>query len=304
MPPVCGATACCSPLPLTWSIVSAPPNPVNAVMTATYWEIGRRIVEVEQRGKKRAEYGEALLKKLASDLTARFGKGFGLANLKSIRKFFLTWPEKQIGQTVSGQSASELTPLSPKKGQTLSDLSSGGQGIARLRQLAVCFPLPWSHYVRLMALSSEEARHFYETEALRCGWSVRQLDRQISSQFYERTALSRNKTAMLKKSSKADLFTPEEEINDPFVLEFLGLKDEYSESDLEEALILHLEAFVLELVETSPSLPANAGSGSATSGIVSTYSFFTASCVAWSLLISNCAASLTPTWGKCTSIST
>ena len=83
--------------------------------------------------KKRAEYGEALLKKLASDLTARFGKGFGLANLKSIRKFFLTWPEKQIGQTVSGQSASQLTPLSSEKGQTLSDLSSGGQGIARLR---------------------------------------------------------------------------------------------------------------------------------------------------------------------------
>jgi predicted nuclease of restriction endonuclease-like (RecB) superfamily len=223
---------------------------VNAVMTATYWEIGRRIVEVEQRGKKRAEYGEALLKKLASDLTARFGKGFRLANLKSIRKFFLTWPEKQIGQTVSGQSASELTPLSSKKGQTLSDLSRGGQGIARLRQLAVRFPLPWSHYVRLMALSSEEARRFYETEALRCGWSFRQLDRQISSQFYERTALSRNKTTMLKKSSKAetgDLFTPEEEIKDPFVLEFLGLKDEYSESDLEEALILHLEAFLLEL---------------------------------------------------------
>ena len=220
---------------------------VNAVMTATYWEIGRRIVGVEQRGKKRAEYGEALLKKLASDLTARFGKGFSLANLKSIRKFFLTWPEKQIGQTVSGQSASQLTPLSSEKGQTLSNLSRGGQGIARLRQLAVCFPLPWSHYVRLMALSSEEARRFYETEALRCGWSVRQLDRQISSQFYERTALSRNKTAMLKKSSKADLFTPEEEIKDPFVLEFLGLKDEYSESDLEEALILHLEAFLLEL---------------------------------------------------------
>jgi DUF1016 N-terminal domain len=89
---------------------------------------------------------------------------------------------------VSGQSASELTPLSSKKGQTLSDVSSGGQEIARLRQLAVCFPLPWSHYVRLMALSSEEARRFYESEALRCGWSVRQLDRQISSQFYERTA--------------------------------------------------------------------------------------------------------------------
>jgi predicted nuclease of restriction endonuclease-like (RecB) superfamily len=101
-----------------------------------------------------------------------------------------------------------------------------------------------------MGISSGEARRFYETEALRCGWSVRQWDRQISSQFYERTALSRNKVSMLKKAGKAepgDLLTPEEEIKDPFVLEFLGLRDEYSESDLEEALILHLEAFLLEL---------------------------------------------------------
>jgi predicted nuclease of restriction endonuclease-like (RecB) superfamily len=188
--------------------------------------------------------------KSSAGAVARTLIAFGLANLKSIRKFFLTWPEKQIGQTLSGQSASQLTPLSSEKGQTLSDLSSGGQGVARLRQLAVCFPIPWSHYVRLTALSSEESRRFYETEALRCGWSVRQLDRQISSQFYERTSLSRNKTAMLKKSSKTepgDLFTPEEEIKDPFVLEFLGLKDEYSESDLEEALILRLEAFLMEL---------------------------------------------------------
>ena len=101
-----------------------------------------------------------------------------------------------------------------------------------------------------MALSNEEARRFYETEALRCGWSVRQLDRQISSQFYERTALSRNKVSMLRKAGKiedGDLVTAEEEIKDPFVLEFLGLKDEYSESELEEALILHLESFLLEL---------------------------------------------------------
>ena len=101
-----------------------------------------------------------------------------------------------------------------------------------------------------MALRSEEAPRFYETEALRCGWSVRQLDRQIPTQFYERTALSRNKVSMLKKAGKAepgDLLTPEEEIKDPFVLEFLGLKDEYSESELEEALILHLETFLLEL---------------------------------------------------------
>jgi predicted nuclease of restriction endonuclease-like (RecB) superfamily len=101
-----------------------------------------------------------------------------------------------------------------------------------------------------MAVSSQEGRNFYETEALRGGWSVRQLDRQISSQFYERTALSQNKVSMLRKAGKpqaGNLVAPEEEIKDPFVLEFLGLKDEYSESELEEALILHLESFLLEL---------------------------------------------------------
>lgn len=218
---------------------------VNSIMTATYWEIGRRIVESEQRGKRRAEYGEALLKNLAFDLTAKFGRGFSLANLKNIRKFYLIWPEgDSIGQTASDQSASRPIDLSSdKKGQTVS-------GLSRLRELAGRFPLPWSHYVRLFAVSNNEARKFYETEALRCGWSVRQLDRQISSQFYERTALSRNKVSMLKKAGKiedGDLVTPEEEIKDPFVLEFLGLKDEYSESELEEALILHLESFLLEL---------------------------------------------------------
>jgi hypothetical protein len=192
---------------------------VNAVMTATYWEIGRRIVESEQRGERRAEYGEALLKNLACDLTDKFGRGFGLANLKNIRKFFLTWPEGGIGQTASGQSAPQfIGPFSSEKGQTASGLFERGQGLARLRQLAGHFPLPWSHYVRLMPVSNDEARRFYETESLRCGWSVRQLDRQISSQFYERTALSRNKTSMLKKAGKieiSDRVTPEEKIKDP-----------------------------------------------------------------------------------------
>ena len=99
-------------------------------------------------------------------------------------------------------------------------------------------------------MKNEHARQFYEAEALRGGWSVRQLDRQINSQFYERTALSRDKAALLKKGGKAipaDAVTPEEEIKDPLVLEFLGLKDEYSESDLEDALIRHLESFLLEL---------------------------------------------------------
>lgn len=223
---------------------------VNAIMTATYWEIGRRIVESEQRGEKRAEYGEALLRRLASDLTARFGRGFGVANLAHMRKFFLTWPEEKILQTPSVEFASNPgTVSSTEILQTLSGESTH-PSLGLIQQLARRFPLPWSHYVRLMVLSSEEARRFYETEALRCGWSVRQLDRQVSSQFYERIALSRNKTAMLKKAGKAetgDRVTPEEEIKNPFVLEFLGLKDEYSESDLEQALIHHLETFLMEL---------------------------------------------------------
>ena len=112
------------------------------------------------------------------------------------------------------------------------------------------FPLPWSAYVRLLSVKSEAARAFYETEALRCGWSVRRLDRQVNSQFYERIALSRNKAAMLRKAEAAepgDALTPEQALRDPFVLEFLNLKDEYSESDLEEALIQHLADFLLEL---------------------------------------------------------
>lgn len=111
-------------------------------------------------------------------------------------------------------------------------------------------PLPWSHYVRLLSVDNPEARAFYEAEARRGGWSVRQLDRQISTLFYERTALSRNKTAILKKGQKpnpGEVPTAEEEVRDPLVLEFLGLKDEYSENALEEALIRHLEGFLLAL---------------------------------------------------------
>ena len=114
----------------------------------------------------------------------------------------------------------------------------------------MAFPLPWSAYVRLLSVNNENAREFYETEALRGGWSVRQLDRQINSQFYERTAMSQNRAAMLSAGQQQrpeDVALPEQQIKDPFVLQFLDLKDEYSESDLEEALIQHLETFLLEL---------------------------------------------------------
>jgi predicted nuclease of restriction endonuclease-like (RecB) superfamily len=112
------------------------------------------------------------------------------------------------------------------------------------------FPLPWSHYARLLAVKSANARALYESEALRGGWTIRQLDRQIQSQFFERTALSRDKAAMLRSGTRtlaSDAITPDEEIKNPYLLEFLGLRDEYSETELEDALIGKLQAFLLEL---------------------------------------------------------
>ncbi len=184
---------------------------VNAAMTATYWQIGRRIVEQEQCGQARAGYGEQPIKRLATDLTTRFGRGFGQRNLEQMRQFYRTW---QIPQTVSAES--------------------------ELAGPDTVFPLPWSHYVKMLSVRKPDARAFYEAEALRGGWSLRQLSRQIGTQFYERTLLSRNKAAMLNKGTKPQpegILTPEGEIKDPYVLEFLNLKDEYSEQDLEEALI-------------------------------------------------------------------
>jgi len=211
---------------------------VNSIMTAVYWEIGRRIVETEQAGAVRANYGDELIKQLANDLSAQFGRGFGVVNLSQMRRFFLVWPSKGFFQTPSKKS---LTPM------LINEIWDGSSSNpVRANQ----FPLPWSAYVRLLSVKSPEARTFYETEALRLGWSVRQLDRQIGSQFYERIALSQSKAAMLEKAENAepsDSVTPEEAIKDPFVLEFLDLKDEYSESDLEEALIQHLTDFLLEL---------------------------------------------------------
>ena len=211
---------------------------VNSVMTATYWEVGRRIVMKEQGGKKKADYGKQIIDNLARDLTIRFGRGFGRRNVFQMRAFHLNY--QAIVQTASAQLGMKQTT---QKVQTVSaefDFAT----------LAKQFPLPWSHYVKLLAVKNESARSFYETEALRGGWTVRQLDRQISSMFYERTALSRNKAAMLTKGVKPkpeDAVTPEEEIKDPLVLEFLGLEDKFSERDLEGALIEHLQDFLLEL---------------------------------------------------------
>ena len=220
---------------------------VNAAMTAAYWLVGRRIVEFEQSGEDRAEYGAALIERLAEDLTVQFGRGFSRQNVQNMRLFYLSFPPGKIRQTLSGKSGS---PPRRQILQTPSGKSEPSSVQAGFDDLLTAFPLPWSAYVRLLSVRNESARQFYETEALRGGWSVRQLDRQIGSRFYERTALSKSRAAMLaggQRKHPEDIALPGEEIKDPFVLEFLDLRDEYSEGDLEEALIRHLETFLLEL---------------------------------------------------------
>jgi predicted nuclease of restriction endonuclease-like (RecB) superfamily len=233
---------------------------VNALMTASYWEIGRRIVEAVQEGNARAEYGRQLIQQLSVDLSAQFGRGFGVDNLENMRRFYLAYPASHISETLSRklavtESANNSSTLSRElvatgKSKISATVSRKFTPVITLQNLAQVFVLPWSAYVSLMAVKNAQARAFYEAEALRGGWSVRQLDRQINTQFFERTALSRNKAAMLTKGMKAkpeDAMTVDEVIKDPFVLEFLNLKDEYSETDLEDALISKLEDFLLEL---------------------------------------------------------
>jgi len=128
---------------------------VNSIMTATYWEIGRRIVEVEQSGRGRAEYGQKLLQQLAQDLTARFGRGFSRANLEYMRRFYEYW---QIPQTLSGKSEAS-TKWRAVTGDLLVAQPTGKDDIQRI---AAAFPLPWSHYVQLLSVADEKARRFYE----------------------------------------------------------------------------------------------------------------------------------------------
>lgn len=231
---------------------------VNAILTGTYWEIGRRLVEHEQGGEARAEYGQALMEQLSRDLTSRHGRGFSVQGLYKMRGFYLGW---EIGQTPSAKlearvrlpaelldAIGEILPT-PSGESELSVIFPTVSGEFDLR-LFSAFPLSWSHYVRLMAVEKPHARAFYEAEAIRGGWSVRQLDRQISTQFFERTSNSKQQAAMLARGQKPkpeDAVAVDDEIRDPYLLEFLNLKDEYSESELEDALIEHLESFLLEL---------------------------------------------------------
>ena len=230
---------------------------INSFLTATYWEVGQRIVEFEQGGKARAEYGEALLVNLARDLTAKYGRGFSKSNLFQMRAFYVGW---EIFQTPSGkfEARAKCPTLSGKSTNKIRHTLSAELAPLSLTPIpahaggrpADVFPLSWSHYVRLMAVEKPQARAFYEAEAVRGGWSVRQLDRQVGTQFYERAVRSKHPRTLLARGhapQRSDAFSVEEAIRDPYLLEFLNLKDEYGESDLEEALIRHLEGFLLEM---------------------------------------------------------
>lgn len=219
---------------------------VDTFQVLTNFEIGRRIVEHEQKGEKRAEYGAEVLKELSARLTEEFGKGFSAVNLSYMKKFYLLWRERvNIFQTQSEKLASGniFQTLPEKSGQAgISQTSSG--------KFKTPFTLSWSHYVELLTIKNPDERSFYEIESANAGWDVRELRRQKAACLYERLALSRDKAGIRKLAQEGQIIgKPDDLLKEPLVLEFLGLEEKagYSESDLESAIITHLEKFLLEL---------------------------------------------------------
>ena len=216
---------------------------VDTYQVMTNFEIGRRIVEHEQKGAKRAAYGAEVLKELSARLTEEFGRGFSVTNLKLMRQFFIE-RQYQIGQSVTDQ-LSLLTPT----GQSPTDQSAMVQAVTAKTGLPR-FLLSWTHYVELLGIKDADERSFYEIESANSGWNVRELRRQKASCLYERLALSRDKAGIKRLAREGQMITkPEDLFKEPLVLEFLGLDEQtrYSESDLESSLISQLEKFLLEL---------------------------------------------------------
>ena len=200
---------------------------VNLSMVYAYFEIGRMIVEEEQHGENRAAYGKQLLKELSAYLTSRFGKGYSAENLKLMRRFYSISSHDQIGETAFTQF------------ENLPAVSTGRK-----------FFLSWSHYLKLMRIENIDERHFYEIESVKNDWSLSELKRQYNSSLYERLVLSTDKDKVYRlalEGQKVEM--PKDAVKDPYVLEFLGLKElpEYSESELESRIIDHLQQFLLEL---------------------------------------------------------
>jgi len=221
---------------------------VNAVQVLASFEIGRRILEHEQKGENRAEYGKALLKDLSSRLTKEFGKGFSRSNLEYMRKFYLMYANRadKISQISSAKSALTLKSQMPSgKSESLpkSQMLSG-------KSSKPVFSLSWSQYVFLIGIKDDNARSFYEIEAANNNWTLPELTRQFNSGLYERLALSRDKDGIRKLVKEGQIISkPQDVLKEPYVLEFLGIdeKVKYSESDLESAIIDKIEQFLLEL---------------------------------------------------------
>ncbi|MDR1653373.1 MAG: PDDEXK nuclease domain-containing protein [Prevotellaceae bacterium] len=212
---------------------------VNQTMVYTYYEIGRMIVEDEQRGAHRAEYGKQVLKELSAQLTKDFGKGFSERNLEQMRGFYLTYSQNQISQTASAK-----LQISDGKGNATI------QATPEELPLVPDFRLSWSHYLKLMRIENKEERNFYEIESINNNWSLRELQRQFDSALYERLALSRDKEKVKELSTKGQILeAPRDIIKDPLVLEFLGLPElaAFSETELEQSIINKIENFLLEL---------------------------------------------------------
>ena len=221
---------------------------VNSTMVYTYFEIGRMIVEEEQSGKERAQYGKQLLKGLSEQLTIEFGKGFSVANLENIRKFYLAY---SISETVSRilQIHNSKTMFRDFENSNSSSMAINSKNEI-MQSLLSIFKLTWSHYSFLMRIDAEKERRFYEIESEKYNWSVRELKRQYDSALYTRLALSRDAAGVLKLSEQGQIIEkPKDLIKDPYILEFLGLPElhQYSESELEEEIINKLEHFLLEL---------------------------------------------------------
>lgn len=201
---------------------------VNSTMVLTYFEIGRMIVEDEQQGKSRAGYAEEIIKNLSSQLTVEFGKGFSERNLRAFRQFYLTYQDRKIWQS----------PIAKSQVDKMGNSSEPP------------FRLSWTHYLILIRIENDDERRFYEIETNVQNWSVRELERQFNSALYERLALSRDKGKVKDLSHKGHILeVAADVIKEPYVLEFLGLKEEsaFSESDLETAIINRIEHFMIEL---------------------------------------------------------
>lgn len=254
---------------------------VDTFQVMTNFEIGRRIVEHEQKGAKRAAYGAELLKELSARLTEEFGRGFSKANLEYMRRFYLEWQSRvpQIAQQPIGQFVEadiSQQPVAKLKAEQISQTPSG-----KLLSAEICqqptgklatpkipqqaigqssiseqpirkspFTISWTHYLVLLTIKDPDERSFYEIEATNAGWSVPELKRQKASCLYERLALSRDKEGIRRLAKEGQIITrPEDLLKEPLVLEFLGLdeKTSYTETDLEHAIIGRLEHFLLEL---------------------------------------------------------